>query len=298
VVPAPLPEGAQARSLLGGELYPPQLAREVRERYEARLAEARQAWERTPENADSLIWLGRRTAYLGDYREAIRIFTEGLELHPDDARFLRHRGHRWISLREFDRAIADLQDASARVAGTEDRVEPDGLPNARGIPTSTLHFNIWYHLGLAHYLAGEYEQALLAWNECLRVSRHPDSVVATTYWLNNTLRRLALTEAKPGLAARADSLLAEISPDMEIIESTSYLDLLLMHKGERSVEEVLAAAGGEGELASTTTLYGVGMWHLVRGFSEPARQFFLQAVENPDQWPAFGYIAAEAELAR
>jgi tetratricopeptide (TPR) repeat protein len=296
--PEPLPDGAQARSLLGGVLYPPSLPPEVRERYETRLAEARAAWERTPENADSLVWLGRRTAYLGDYREAIRIYGEGLELHPDDARFLRHRGHRWISLREFDRAIADLQAAAELVAGREDRVEPDGLPNALGIPTSTLHFNIWYHLGLAHYLEGEYEQALLAWNECLAVSRHPDSVVATTYWLNNTLRRLALTEAKPGLAERADALLEAISPEMGIIESTSYLDVLLVHKGERTVEEILASAGGEGALASTTTLYGVGMWHLVKGFSEPARQFFMQATEDPSQWAAFGYIAAEAELAR
>lgn len=296
--PEPLPEGAQARSLLGGVLDAPQLPPEVRERYEARLAEATAAWENTPENADSLVWLGRRTAYLGDYREAIRIYTGGLELHPDDARFLRHRGHRWISVREFDRAIDDLRAAADMVEDRPDVVEPDGLPNALGIPTSTLHFNIWYHLGLAHYLKGEYEQALLAWNECLEVSRHPDSVVATTYWLNNTLRRLARTEGKPGLSDRADALLGEIDADMEIIESTSYLDVLLLHKGERTAEEIMGTAGGEGALASTTTLYGVGMWHLVNGYAEPARQFFMQAVEDTSQWPAFGYIAAEAELAR
>ena len=40
------------------------------------------------------------------------------------------------------------------------KIEPDGQPNARNIPTSTLNSNIYYHLGLAQYLKGEFEAAL------------------------------------------------------------------------------------------------------------------------------------------
>ena len=286
----PLPEGAEAWSLLGEALYPPEISDAAREVYEANLETARAAWEHTPEVADSIIWYGRRLAYLGLYREAIGVFTEGIRLHPDDARLYRHRGHRYVSVREFDAAIADFRTAIDLIRDTEDEVEPDGLPNALGIPTSTLHFNIWYHLGLAHYLKGEFEQALLAWNSCLEASRHPDSVVATTYWLNNTLRRL-------GLDDRADELLAAIDDEVAggIIESTSYLDVLRLHRGERTPEELLGA--GQDELANTTTAYGVGMWHFVNGRREEAYGLFEQIVTVPG-WSAFGYVAAEAELAR
>lgn len=286
-----LPPGVEALSLLGEELRPPEFPAEVRATYEANLAAARSAYEAAPENADSIIWLGRRVAYLGQYREAIGVFTRGIELHPEDARMYRHRGHRWISVREFDRAIQDFTQAVRLIEGTDDQVEPDGLPNARGIPTSTLHFNIWYHLGLAHYLKGEYEQALLAWQACMAVSRHDDSKVATAYWLNNTMLRLGLEE-------RAAELRTLIREEMDIIESTSYLDVLLLHKGERTAEDLLGPSGEEATLASTTTGYGVAMWHYVNGRREEAFRLMEQVLTNANQWAAFGYIAAEAELAR
>src|SRR5262249_41634016 len=127
------------------EIAPP-LTRETRRDFEAKLSEARKNAETDP-SADNLIWLGRRIAYLGHYKHAIKVFTRGVEKFPDDARFLRHRGHRLITLRCFDLAIKDLNHASKLIKGKPDQIEPDGLPNARNIPTSTLQSNIWYHLG-------------------------------------------------------------------------------------------------------------------------------------------------------
>ena len=283
--------GVEAISLLGDDLTPPALPEETRRIYEDNLAAARAAYGAAPQNADSIIWLGRRTAYLGRYREAIRIYTEGLEIHPADARLYRHRGHRYISVREFDHAIRDFNRALELIDGTEDQVEPDGIPNAAGIPTSTLHFNIWYHLGLAHYLKGEFEQALLAWQACMGVSRNDDSRVATAYWLNNTMRRLDLD-------ARAEALLAEVHQEMEVIESGGYLDVLLLHKGVRTAEELLGPSGEAATLASTTSGYGVALWHFVNGRREEAYRLMEEVLTNRNQWAAFGYLAAEAELAR
>lgn len=286
---AALPPDAEAVSLLGEPLHRPELPPEVASEYQANLEEARADLDRTPENADALVWYGRRLAYPSRYREAIEVYTRGIELHPEDARFLRHRGHRYISVRELERAERDLRAAVALVDGTEDSIEPDGLPNAQGVPTSSLHFNIWYHLALAHYLQGEFEEALLAWNEARGVAHHPDGVVAASYWLNNTLRRL-------GLDDRADRLLSEVSADAEIIEATSYLDVLLLWKGEREVEEV---TGPEGDaLANATTVYGVGAWHFLQGRRERAYEIWEGIVERGEPWAAFGFIAAEAELAR
>lgn len=285
-----LPDGAEAWSITGVALYPTELTPRVAEVYQTNLEAAQADFDADPEDVDNIVWLGRRLAYPGRYREAIAVFTRGIALHPNDARLYRHRGHRYLSVREFDNAIADFGRAVNLIEGTEDQVEPDGLPNAAGIPTSTLHFNIWYHLGLAHYLKGEFAQALLAWNSCLEASRHPDSVVATTYWLNNTLRRL-------GMAGQADELLQAIDADMGIVESTAYLNVLLLHKGERSVEELMPETA-EVSLENTTTSYGVGMWHFLNERPGRAFEIFEGVVGGGGSWSPFGFIAAEAELAR
>ena len=90
----PVPDSAQAVSFLGEPLYPPRAPEDVQIRREEQLAEALRDLEADPEGADALIWAGRRYAYMGEYRRAIELYSRGLALHPQDARFLRHRGHR------------------------------------------------------------------------------------------------------------------------------------------------------------------------------------------------------------
>ena len=284
------PPGAEAVSLLGEPLLPPPLSAEVRARYELLLAQARADHDRNPGDADAIIWLGRRTAYLGRYREAIEIFTRGLEKHPDDARLYRHRGHRYITVRELDRAAADLERAAQLVAGKPDEVEPDGLPNARNIPTSTLQSNIWYHLGLAYYLQGDFERALSAYREDMKVATNPDMLVATSHWLYMTLRRL-------GRDAEAAAVLAPIRRDMDIIENGSYHRLLLLYKGELPADSLLQPASDNPALDDATTGYGLGNWHLYNGRAAEAERVFRRVLAG-GQWPAFGYLAAEADVSR
>ena len=267
---------------------PPPLSDETRTLFEKHLAEARATYEKNPNDADAIIWLGRRTAYLGRYAEAIDIFTEGVRKHPRDARMLRHRGHRWITLRQFDRAIADLTKAAKLERGKADTIEPDGLPNARNIPLTTLQSNIWYHLGLAHYLRGDFEKALPAWRTCLALSKNPDGIVSASHWLYMTLRRL-------GRPVEAERVLEAISTDMEIIENAAYHKLLLMYRGEIAPEEL--SNENPATVDGATILYGIGNWWLYGGQPERARPIFERVTAGP-QWSSFGYIAAESELAR
>jgi tetratricopeptide (TPR) repeat protein len=284
------PDGAEAVSFLGDALYAPTLSEGVLENHTRLYQEAESTLVENPEDVDALIWMGRRTAYLGRYRDALDIYTRAIGLHPDDARLYRHRGHRYVSVRELDHAIMDLGAAAELTRGEPDEIEPDGLPNVAGIPTSTLQFNIWYHLGLALYLKGDFEAAADAYATCAEVSEHPDSKVATAYWRAMTLRRL-------GREAEARAVMADITPDMEVIESGGYLDLILLHKGERSVEDILGPPG-EVTLESTTAGYGVGAWYLIEGNREEAHNVFQRVLAGGDQWAAFGFIAAEAELSR
>jgi tetratricopeptide (TPR) repeat protein len=292
--PAPtLPIGVEAFSLLGDTLRPLPLSAAVRARYETQLDSARRAVTANSADPEALIWLGRRTAYLGRYREAIGIFTRGIGRFPADARFYRHRGHRWISVREFDRAVRDFARAAELVRGQADVVEPDGLPNARGIPTSTLQTNIWYHLGLAYYLRGDNERARQAWDSCLALSKNPDMEVATRYWLALVTQRLG---------SPRDTVLAILAPvtrRMAIIENTSYHRLLLVFKGILPFDSVMNDEG----VAGATTNYGLAAWMLGANLDGTApgqaqAEYFLRRARSENQWPAFGYVAAEADLAR
>jgi tetratricopeptide (TPR) repeat protein len=289
MAPAALQPAPEATSLLGRPLLPAPQAEPQRLRNEENLAAAKAAFDQNPSSADAIIWLGRRTAYLGRFREAIAIFTRGIEQHPSDARLLRHRGHRYITVRELDRAVTDLSKAATLVTGRPDEVEPDGQPNAKNIPTSTLNTNIYYHLGLAHYLRGDFDRALDAYRECLRFSKNPDMLVATSHWLYMTLRRLNRVD-------EATIVLGSITADMAIIENASYHRLMMLYKGSEPAERLLSSASG---LDAVTIGYGVGNWHYYNGRRDEARKIFTSVVDtNASQWPAFGYLAAEAELAR
>ena len=284
------PAKPEATSLLGKPLVPAPIAAETRKTLEENLKQAEVVYGRNPDDPDATIWLGRRTAYLARYRDAIEIFSEGIEKHPDDARMYRHRGHRYITVREFPKAIADFSKAAQLVAGKPDQVEPDGQPNARNTPTSTLQSNIHYHLALAHYLSNDLAKATESYRKCLEVSKNPDMLVATTYWYY-----LAL--ARQGKTREAEALLAPITAGMDIIENGSYHKLLRMFKGELTAESLLAP--GAAGLDAVTTRYGIAAWHLANGRRDAGMALLREIVDRyAQQWPAFGYVAAEADLAR
>lgn len=263
----------------------PTLSPETRKAYDVKLAEAFDQFTKQGGNADSTIWLGRRTAYLGNYKDAIRIFSEGLSRYPTDARFFRHRGHRYITIRCFDEAIRDLDRAASLVKANPDQVEPDGLPNQRNVPTSTLQTNIYYHLGLAHYLKGEFDPAYAAFMQAFNIAKNADMQVAAANWVFMSAMRL-------GKSKEAAQFIGKIPDNLDLIENADYDKLIRLYQGKMKPEDLLK------EAASNATIgYGVGNWYLYNGRREETMKIFRQIVAG-DQWASFGYIAAEAELKR
>lgn len=252
------------------------------------LAVAKAAWERHPENVDSIIWYGRRVGYTGAYDEAVAIYTEGLRLHPDDARLLRHRGHRFLSLRDFPRAIADLSRARDLVAGRPDEVEPDGQPNARGIPTSTLHSNIRYHLALAHFLSGDLPLASALWEEDAQLAPNLDQRVASTYWWVVTAAQLGRTDVVTGA-------LAPVRANWDILENGSYHKLLLYFRGALTEESLLGPSATALEVQTIGN--GLAQWHLAMGRRAQAIAL-LRRVLATGPSASFGFIAAEEAAKR
>lgn len=284
----PVSEGIQGFSLLGDTLETPDISPEMFDEQNQKLVEAVSQYRTDPENAEAIIWLGRRTAYLGQYREAVRIFTEGVYKFPEDPRMYRHRGHRYITLRQFDLAIEDFEQAKDMMRSMPDQVEPDGLPNELNQPTSTLKSNVFYHKGLAHYLKGEFHQAIAEYEASLQLDLTDDMRIALLYWYYMALKR-------SGNDLKAGEIIEPITSDIEVIENDAYLNLLLVFKGVFDASRLMEAL--DDALENATLGYGIGNWHYINGREERAISIWENIYET-DEWPAFGYIASEAELAR
>ncbi len=278
----------EATSLSGKPLFVPATIPN-QQKLDADLAQAEKALAENPKDAEAIIWVGRRLGYLWRYNGAIAMFTKGVALYPDNAKFYRHRGHRYLSIRQFGRAQADFERAAQLIKGKPDEIEPDGAPNPAGKPRSTLQFNIWYHLALSHYLQGNYARAYDAWAECMKVSNNDDSIVATSDWMWMTLMRL-------NRKAEAAKVLERITPKMDILENTAYHRRLLMYKGLEKPEVLLDATTPDPTQIATQG-YGVANYYFVTGNTAKAREVFEKITAGAG-WNAFGFIAAEADLQR
>jgi tetratricopeptide (TPR) repeat protein len=230
-----------------------------------------------PRNIDNIIALGLAQAGVWRYHDAIATYTRGIELDPKNAMLYRHRGHRYISARQFEKAAADLEKAAKLDAKD---------------------FNIWYHLGLAYYLQGDFKRAVPAYESCLAVvdeqmksdpATTDDGLVSIADWLHMTYRRAGQTE-------KAARLLDRIRPGMKVKENSDYYNRLLMYKGLKKEEELLNLEKAT-PLQIATLGYGVANWNLYNGRKDRAMELFRKITAG-EYWPAFGFIAAEAELVR
>lgn len=79
-----------------------------------------------------------------------------------------------------------------------------------------------------------------------------------------------------------------------------------MYRGEIPPDSLFPATGVDGSEADASEAadpvqratygYAVGNWYLYRGERQRAEEIFRRVIDGPN-WAAFGYIAAEAELA-
>ena len=157
--------------------------------------------------------------------------------------------------------------------------------------SETLHYAIYYHLALAHYLKGDFAAALPVYQQCLasaKANASDDQVVGASDWLYMTLRRL-------GRTSEAAKVLEPIVPGMKVKDDQQYHDRLMMYKGVKRPEELLAP--GKDAVSEATLAYGVANWHFYNGRKAEAKAIFEKIVTGPN-WMPFGFIAAEADLAR
>ena len=70
-----------------------------------------------------------------------------------------------------------------------------------------------------------------------------------------------------------------------------------LYKGELPADSILAPTAPITSSGTGAVAYGVGNWHLYNKRQAEAEAIFRR-IMGSGQWASFGYIAAEAELAR
>ena len=58
----------------------------------------------------------------------------------------------------------------------------------------------------------------------------------------------------------------------------NYLDRILLIKGTRTEAQVAATMSAEGALSEATVGYNIGLWHLLNGRKDKAREYFTRVV--------------------
>lgn len=279
----------EARSLLGRDLVRPSIPGERIAALEANLAATVAAYKAAP-TEENLIWVGRRLGYLGRFRDAVDVYIAGRREWPRSHAILRHLGHREITLRRFQSAEKHLALAATLAERVPDRAEPDGDPNPAGVARSTDRSNIYYHLGLARYLRGDYAGAVDGFGRRRGLaSFNDDMLVSTTHWQYLALRRLGRHED-------AAQLVADIRPGMDVLENHGYYALCLMYAGLKRPEDVIERKP-DGSFADAGAAYGVAAYLALEGRGAESDTILRTLVEK-NNWASFGVIAAEADLAR
>lgn len=235
---------------------------------ESPVAEAEKKLAADSKNASLNLALSNAQAGIWRIREALATCERGLELEPDNAALIATRGHRYLSLRELDRAQADLERAT--------RLD-NRIPEA------------WYYLAIVYYLNGRWDEAVSAWQKRLALSKDYADSLGATDWLYMTFNRA-------GRHDDAARLLEKVEKEQQVTGGASiYQNRLLFYKGAKSEAEVTAAMTDD--VAVATLSYGLGNWYLYHGNSEKAREYFEKSIASA-AWVALAFIAAEKDLTR
>jgi Flp pilus assembly protein TadD len=230
------------------------------------IARAESALARDPRNVDLIIHLGVAQSGARQYREAIETFTRGLTLAPNNALLYRWRGHRYLSVRELDRAMDDL---------------------THGLALDSTMYGILYHLGIVRFARGDFSGAAEAFARAQPRAPEAGELAGSTDWLWMSL-------ARAGKVAEANAMLARHPDSLPV--SNAYAQRLRLYRGEIGPGAVITPADTE-DIAVATLSYGLGSWYLVRGDTTQARAWFERSVASGG-WPAFGFIVSEIELRR
>lgn len=235
---------------------------------------------------DDYVDIGRQLVATYRYKLAVANFTDGLAKYPNSYKLLRNRGHRYITLRQLDNAIADLTKAEELIRPQSEIWEYD----ATGKPTASLQHQIWYHIGLYHYLKKDYAQSALAFEQALAWAHEPANIAGASNWLYDDYKRLGQND-------KAEALLKPITPDFDMDHEHAYFKRLMLYKGVITPEELVDVNLPSDKLSvqDITKMYGLANWYAYKGDHDKANSLYRKILES-SEWAGFAYAASEIEV--
>jgi len=232
------------------------------------IARAKAALVAEPRNVQRIIALGVAQSGARQFREAIETFTRGIAVAPNEAMLYRWRGHRYLSVREFAKAAADLK---------------------RGYQLDSTNYGILYHTGVLRFVKGDFNGAAAMFAKAQPRAPDGGELAGSTDWLWMSLSRAHRTaEAAAMLARRPDTL--------PTTPGYAYVSRLKMYRGEIA-PTALFSPSDTADVQVATLSFGLGNWYLVHGDTAKAKAAFQRAIKSGG-WPGFGFIVSEAELKR
>lgn len=160
---------------------------------------------------------------------------------------------------------------------------------ADGEPNGTYEHWVWYHIGIYHYLNGDYRDAAAAYEKCVATATKNDHLIGSTDWLYNS-------RVKNGEPDKAAAAIAAIAPDIEANTERSYYKRVMLYKGLLAPEDIIdiSKPGSDWTGGGITTGYGVANWYKEQGESEIAQEIYDKILETP-WWSAWAYVVTDRE---
>jgi tetratricopeptide (TPR) repeat protein len=229
---------------------------------------------------DPRLWLakGLELTALNSHYEAVEAYSWGLYWDGNQAELLLARGRRYISLRRWPEALADLAAAA--------RLEPEKFDN-------------WYYQGVTLALLGDYQKAAAAFELCLPIARAGDesylSPAAVWLWLLYT---------RLGRREEAAAAVAQVTPETkELTPAPSYKKIALLYKGAAAPDDFI----DESQLTSDdprallyyiTETYHLANYYYANGNVETSNELLrkLKLIDKHNY--AFAYMLARQDMER
>ena len=232
------------------------------------VARAQAALAADPKNVQRYIDLGVAQSGVRQFREAIATFTKGMAVAPNNALLYRWRGHRYLSVREFDKAETDLR---------------------KGLAIDSTIYGILYHLGIIRFVRGDFAGAAKLFARAQPRAPDAGELTGSTDWLWMSLMRA-------GRKAEAQAMLDRHPDSLAVDSAYAYARRLKLYRGQIGPDALFTPAD-TADVQVATLAYGLGNWYLVRGDTARAKAEFQRSVKSGG-WPGFGFIVSEVELRR
>ena len=182
----------EATSLLGQPLFAPEVPEETRKKLEESLTKATAELAKSPDSADAAVAARPPPRFTRPVPRGDRRLHAGPREAPERRAALPPPGPPVHHGARAGQGGGGPHPRRRARRGPPDEPEPEPEPDSDAArpPSTTLQFSVFYHLGLAHYLKGDFAAAEKAYRRCLERARGSDDrSCRRPDWLYMTLRR-------------------------------------------------------------------------------------------------------------